>query len=669
MKTSVYKIMAKTPKKPKKLRKDVIEKIATQAIDEVSIARKYKQGKITNWQKNEQMYYGVKQKAIESRANVALGRMQEFVHTLLSKIDHPLTFKFVKRKPAQQKRVEYLNALKVSDQSDGYWDLKDIVGKKQGIIYGRAIYAYFAESPNKKYKSHLEPIDVYDFLIDPSAGGIDIEQARFLGSYSVELDERQLKEGAKSGKYHPALVKDLLSNGSGNADDKTQEETNKRQRSYSQDTIGDKDVSDPTKYKFWRWCTTFQEDGERYYLLMDNSGRAIRCEKLVNISPVTDTFPLGAWPYWTWAAFPDLTEFWTPSYCDYAREIFMAQEVSLNQLLDNAEAINKPQKVVNTKMMKNLSQLKYRRDGIIKVTGDVDVNKAIQFVKTPSINTPIEVFNLLEGIQEKASGVNSGSKGVADEKGRLGIYEGNQAETADRFGLLNKSYAFGYKRFAKLWERGVREHLTQKVAVDIVGPEGVMIQEVGRDDLFRDDEEFGLIVEASNAEQISSLRDKTAKINFLRAQANNKGINQEKSFEIQAKIAGLTEDEIEQLQDVSVYGNSELMGECERDIEKLLDDDDVEPNEMANNAYKQKMVNYMRNHKEDITQEQFNRLADYIVLLDPIIMRNEARAFQNQQIDLLNQIGQDGGRAAKPDEDPAIEGKDVPLPSEPITLE
>jgi hypothetical protein len=38
--------------------------------------------------------------------------MQEFVHTWLSKIDNPLTFKFTKRKESQLKRVERLNALR-----------------------------------------------------------------------------------------------------------------------------------------------------------------------------------------------------------------------------------------------------------------------------------------------------------------------------------------------------------------------------------------------------------------------------------------------------------------------------------------------------------------------------------------------------------------------------
>ena len=72
------------------------------------------------------------------------------------------------------------------------------------------------------------------------------------------------------------------------------------------------------------------------------------------------------WPFWTYAPYPDLTEFWTPSPADYVRELIMAQAVSINQMLDNAERVNKPQRIVDVGAIQNLAELKYRRDGYIK---------------------------------------------------------------------------------------------------------------------------------------------------------------------------------------------------------------------------------------------------------------------------------------------------------------
>src|ERR1035437_1100836 len=68
------------------------QNIVSQAIREINFARRYKQGKIRNWQKNEEMYYGKKTVSTESRANVDLARMQEHVHTVMSRIDDPLIF-------------------------------------------------------------------------------------------------------------------------------------------------------------------------------------------------------------------------------------------------------------------------------------------------------------------------------------------------------------------------------------------------------------------------------------------------------------------------------------------------------------------------------------------------------------------------------------------------
>jgi hypothetical protein len=604
------------------INKQTIDKIAAQSINEIDIARTYKNGKVKSWQSNESMYYGVKETSEDSRANISLGRMQEFVHTLLSKIDNPLVFKFTKRKPSQLSRVELLNSLRRFDADRNFWDLKDIVGKKQGIIYGRAIYAYYASSDKGTYESNLENVDVYDFLIDPSCGGIDIENAFFMGRWGVVKTIKQLKDGVKNKIYNKEAVSRLIESG-GNSTEENQEETNKRSRSYDQETIGDKENNNHNKFKLWEWFTTFE--GERYYILMDNSGQWIRCEKL------SDMFSCNTWPFWTWAAFPDLTEFWTPSYCDYARDLFLAQDASIGQMLDNADAINKPMRAVDVSAIDDVTKLKYRKDGIIPVKKGVDINRAYQTVITPSINTPIQVFEILEGIQEKASGVTAQAKGTSDEKGKVGIYQGNEAAMADRFGLLNKSYSFGYKRFAKLYENGVKDHLIKKIAIEILGPNGVEVKQISKRDLYKKGDEYGITVEASNAEMMASKQDRNEKLAFLASEVNNPMINKKKSFEMRALISGLSEEDVRQLLDTNSYGNEKLISEADRDLESLLMGEVIEINDAANNQYKQRMVDYLRDHKEDINDRQFFAISAYIDSLEDVIFRNEARKLVNEQ--------------------------------------
>lgn len=609
--------------------------IIAQSLNEIEFARSFKQGKVKNFKLNEDLYYGRirKDTSNAARANVDLGEMAGNIHTTLSKIDNPLTFKFIKRKVSQLQRVKLLNALKAIDSKTNNWDIKDLAGKKQALLYGRAIYSYFADSADG-YKAHLDNVDVYDFLIDPAAGGLDIERAMYIGDYGVVKTKQELKDGVKAGDYLRTETQYLI-DGSGNSTERPQEEVNKQNRTQDQNVWKlTKEIGNPDLYKFWRWFTTYE--GERYYLcLCESGGQAIEVCKL------DEKFKSGLWPYWTWANFLDLTEFWTPSQADYDREVIMAKATSINQMLDNAEQINKPQKVVNVGAIENLAELKYRRDGYIKVKKDFDVNRAVQTISVPSINTPIQVYQLLDGIQEKSSGVTSASKGVSEED-KVGIYEGNQAEVADRYGLLNKSYAFGYKRFAQLYEAGVREHLVKKVAVDILGPDGVEVKEVSRRDLFRTGDEYSVTVESSNAELALSEGEKRQKIAFLSAQAaiptmpGQKPIqNQQKAYEIQATIAGFDEETIRQLQDTTDFGDADLMSEAERDIERILDDEKVTPNQAANAAYKQRFVDFMRNQQENLEPRQFRALADYVLLLDPIITRNMVR--QANQM-LANQL-------------------------------
>lgn len=612
--------------------------IVAQSIREIQFSRRYKQGKIRNWQKNEEMYYGKKISVDSSRSNVDLARMQEHVHTILSVIDDPLVFKFNKRKESQLKRVKRLNSLRSWDAQRDYWDIKDIVGKKQSIIYGRAAYVYYADSSDTIYKPHLENIDIYDLLVDPSGGGVDVENMLYWGRYGVIKSKEELQEmlDEETDAFEKESLQALIE-GSGNNTESSQEETNKFIRMYGQNTIGKKDLQSDEKYKFWQWFTTYK--GTRYVLtLQANAGRAI------DICPLEEKFESNLWPLWTYAAFMDLTEFWTPSYCDYVREIFMIQNVTINQMLDNAEAVNKPMKVVNVSAIENLAELKYRRDGIIKTRGDFDANKAIQVLNTPSINTPLEVFDKLEQIQEKASGVNSGSKGAENTDGRVAIYEGNQLATAGRYGLFNKSYSFGYNRFAVLYQWGIKEHLIKKVAVDMIGPDGIETEDITRKDIFKKGDSFTVVVESSNADKNAGVDQQKLKIDLLTAQTTAeiqepvemRVLNNKKAFEIKAKIAGFTEDEIKELMDVSEYGDSELMSEAAKDIESILNGDDIKPNPAANNAYKQKVVDFMSDHQEDMDDKQWQAIVAYVKSLDPVIYANEARRLLVEKTNMMN---------------------------------
>lgn len=604
------------------IKKETRDQITQQVKNEITFARNYRAGKVKNWQKNEEMYYGTKRPTDSSRANVDLGKMQEFVHTLLSKVNTPLIFKYAKRKDAQLSRAERANAVRENDRKTDWWDIKDIAGKKQCAIYGRAVYSYYADSVDGIYQAHLENVDVYDFLIDPSAGGIDIEKANYMGRYGVVKNRTQLRQGVRDGMYLKYEVQALV-DGSTNATEGTTEEINKQPRRRDQNVwTTQNQISSTEDYKFWEWYTTF--DGERYYLLITNDGNCIRMEKLTDLFPATKQHPLGAFPFWTYAAFIDLTEFWTPSFCDYVREIFMAQSVSINQMLDNGEQINKPQRVVNVTAIENLASLKYRKEGIILTKGNMPIREAYQTIDTPSISTPLMVYDKLEIIGEKASGITAASKGTSKDT-VVSVYEGNQEAVSDRFKLFNSSYTFGYTRFGFLHQDGMRNHLTKRIAIDIIGPDGIEQQMVTKRDIFRKDEDLALVVESSNAQDMLTQEERKNKVLFLTQESQSQIVNPKKFFEIKARISGFTDDEIRQMLDTSEFGDSKLMSEADRDMESILDGKSIRPNRMATTAYKQRFVNFMLDHEEDMSETQKADMFAYMDTLNPIILENMVR--------------------------------------------
>lgn len=623
-----------------KIKQETLEKIKAQIANEIIFGRTYKQGKVVNWQKNEDLAYAKKVYNESSRSNIDLGRGEEFISTLLSKIDNSITFKFTKRKESQLMRVQRLNALKVIDQQSDDWDIKDLAGKEQMIIYGRAIFSYHAESVDK-YKPCLENIDVYDYLIDPSAGGIDMEKAMYMGNYGVVKMKSDLKAGVKRGDYLKSETERLIQ-GTGNSTSLNQEESNKRNREMAQGTVsGNRNIGNPDKYIFWRWFTTYE--GVRYYTLYEESSGTI-----IEIDELENRFASNMFPYWSYARRPSLTEFWTPSPLDTVREIFYTQAISINQAVDNSEQINKPQKAIDTSALENLAEVKYRKDGVIRVKSGVDVNKAIQILQTPSLNAPFEVFNILENIQAKASGLTGATKGIAEEE-KVGIYEGNQANAADRFGLYNKTYSFGYKRFAKLYEWGVREHLTKKVAVDMIGVNGITQEEITRRDIFRKNEEFGCMVESSQAEIALSDVDKKNQLQFLTQNMVNPVQNPKKAYEISANIAGFSEEMIRELLDTSDFGDAQLMSEADKDIEDILDGKFVKPNQGATTAYKQRFVDFMMNNSDDMDNEQRGRFMAYVDSLEPIIMANMVRIMNDKMMkEQMMQIPQQTNPAEPP---------------------
>lgn len=614
-------MVTKKQNKSRLIDKRTREKIVEQALKEIEFDRNYKRKRIIDWHKNEQLLAHEKQNLGDQRSNVGIANTKAigFQDTLLSKVDDAPKIKFIKTTEADLHVANRYNGLFNMDMASENEDLdfKDLLGKKSGIVYGRTIYDYHASS-FKGYKSTLNPVSAYDFLIDPSAGGRDMEKARHLGRAGVWKDKWQLQNGVKDGIYIKSEVDQLLT-GKGDGENASQEQKDKAEGTYFLTGEKQRVLEGTDNYHFHEWGTTYE--GERYYLLVHESSKiAVRVERL------KDMFARNLWWFWSWATNPEENEFWTLSPLDNVRQIFIAQGINIDQALDNNERINHPMMGVVAGAVKNLSDLRYGRDKRVMFKKGIDLNTATKTFTTPQIDNPLTIYQALEGIADLESGVSASTKGVAEED-KVGIYEGNLANLSDRLGLLNKSYARGYKTFANLWKYGVEEHMTKEIAIEMLGAEGISYETVKPSDM-KPNKSLKVMVEANDAETQSDNQDKRNKLAFLASKKGDPTFNQKVVAEMEANIAGFKREEIDRLLDVENAASAELMAEAAQEIELLIDGKEVEPNWQANTKYAQKFVDYMQDHKNELTDEQFKALEDYLLSVQDIIVRNSVRKAQ-----------------------------------------
>lgn len=557
------------------------QKLVEQALKEIAFAKRYRNKRANEWKKNDEMMRGYQEADESTRTKVPLYQAIAFEETLLSKIDNSLVFNFMPGGLEDKNKATKFNALRDRDSKVDRWDKKDRQGKRHGIRYGRAIFSYFASSEGGDYKPNLKNINPRHFLIDPDAGGMDKENAMYLGWYGVKKTKAQLELGVTKGIYDKKSVEDLLAAGS-NYTNEIQEDLETKTARVNPDT------SETTQkrtredlFMFYQWFTT-DENGERYIMLMTPAGACVRCQKWVEVEP-TNLYPI-----WTWATTPDDLEFWSISPLERVRRMMKAQEKSINQMMDNSDQVNKPKMAVNIDFVRNLSQVKYGTKGFIEVTGQTDVDKVVKAMTTPPITAPLSVYDKLQQLTDRFSGVTADAAGVGDTDGVLGIQDNNLQNLGDRIGLLNKEYSDGYYDFAMLYKSGVRTHLTGKVAIRILGPNGLGIEEVSWADLKPTEYDYDIIIESSSAQSQANKIQMKNQLTVLGTAKGDPMYNQRLVREKELELTGFSDDDKRALLDVK-DGSEGMIVKAYEDFEMFLNgkEKDVVVPRTANVTYMQ----------------------------------------------------------------------------------
>jgi hypothetical protein len=611
--------------------------ILQQALKEYNIALRYRSQRISSWHKNEDLYLQRKKKEIQGRHNILLGEMQGFIDTLLSKIDDAPMIKFTPTDEADTRKAEKVSKAWEKDSSitQGDWAYKDLLGKKQCGLYGRTGYKYFAES-DPKYSSNLCLVDVYDLLVDPLAGGEDIEKGKFCGHDNIFKSIYELENSSLYDARQVVLAKLGLSREQIEKNDNELNE--KRNRASVLGLTPDKYQSEET-LKLCEWYTTYK--GTRYLVTFDHRSKQwLRVEKLKEIF-TTPEYANGdpLYPLDSWATNPDMFEFWTPSPADQVRETIEAKSLLISQAFDNRMYNNFGMKAYDINAFPNPALLEPRWGGLVPFNSREN-NKSIQDniyeFRYPALGDTQVLYNILDTEKSKNSGITPATQGLAENDKKVGVMEGELAMAADRMGLFNKSYGRFWVKMGKRYLNGLKEHLNEEMAVKMIGEKGVTWDKLVKSDLNTD---FDIEIIGANAELSADARLTKQKLTVLQSNIQNPNFNPKALNRKILEIAGFESPEINDLLDTQNFANKEVALQAAEENEKMLKKV-IEPNRNADTGHIRKHLDFIRSN--NLKPEVHQRIINHMKLEVPIARQNmvENLMYTKASMGALPEIGQ-----------------------------
>nr|MDD5110722.1 hypothetical protein [Patescibacteria group bacterium] len=546
---------------------ETIKKLAVQAQLEHAAALKFRQPRIADWRANEELYYNKKVPSLKGRHNVNLPIMVGFVDALLSRIDTPPSLQFKHTEEADLMLAQKVTACWALDSSPnhGNWGWKDLLAKKLAIFTGRGIFKYYADSSDGQYRSHLDICDTYDFLIDPNAGGESEEHARYLGLDNIFLDKAQLN----SPYYLQTAVAEIIKNTDERQSAAGDTQREKEGRLALLGLSLDEYRRRSGVFQFTEWFTTYE--GKRWYLVMDmDGGQVIRAVPLtVQFEKINPETKDAYWPFASFAPKPDKFVYWNPAPADDVREINISLNITINQALDNRQKVNFNQRAYDARVFRSPQLLKWMPDGLVPAVSDNgNIQTAIYEFKTNEFTGTFNLLEFFENFIGRMTGVTPGVQGQGQED-KVGIYLGNLDASAERFGLVNKSYSNMYVKLGQLYLNGLYDHLTEERAVRRIGEKGIEWEDkISKAELA--DKEFDIIISGSRTEQQEQELKKTRQSEWLARNANNPRLNPRFLDKLGMQAADFSDDQIAEATTLDGGNNAEILAEAAGENQKLF---------------------------------------------------------------------------------------------------
>ena len=310
------------------------DELLTKLLAEKKIAREFQDRRRDDWTENYELYRNkVRVNKLTQRQAVNIPLMKETLKTILAKIDDPPTVDWEELSGDEGKELIFQEMWNADYERLDFEGI-DIQDKKTVLTYGRSfkLLNWGDEGVD------VQPLDIYDVVVDPLTLPLDIDSARFLIRQNIFRPLRDILADERYTKKGKDKLKQFLSSKEGIV----QSSQNAEEWQKKQERLQAMGVSD-TDFPLFAAGDTLVNLTEHFTNVWDTKTEKfvkhviVYADDAVDLANDTlnDLLGIDFWPFSTWAEDIETTDFWSDAVADLVRTPNKIVNVMFSQLVEN----------------------------------------------------------------------------------------------------------------------------------------------------------------------------------------------------------------------------------------------------------------------------------------------------------------------------------------------
>lgn len=580
-------------------------------LKQLMVSTEFKRPWMDEIRKFENAYYGREKETFRVQFKVPLPVLSGMVDELKDAYDDNLALRFSENHPADYMKIKKHQAIWDKEvnslRPNARWNYKLRADKFLAIISGRGIQKTYAESTNGKFQLNFDVVDYRYFHCQPKGGGL-LGNHLFKGEEGIFRTKSQLIKGVKNGVYRREAVKRLLVSGK-----------NKEHQEENLNIYGDKlsrfeamgfspennNYVGEEIYHLCEWVTKCE--GGEWYMLFDPLTLEV-----IRIEPLKEVFESGLDPYTSWATHEDPKVFWSKSY---AKDFYIAHDTIrtlLSQELTNRQKKNMSPTYFDPELVDaaRVDEAQYKYDAIVPVRtqgGVRKISESLYKFDVPELGSAtIDLSNWLNNQFRTLTGTQDITDQANGKVAANVVY--SKLQSADkRLSHRAKPIQEAYAEIGLRAYHGIREHVSEPIAIKLAGTEGYSWDYFTREDTKLAEPPDPKIVSLSEEDELNVLGKDQKQKSLDRIAGNEKlmaEVNPKKFIELDMKdTGGWKDDVIAELLDTNAFESMKTKSFADIAILELCKGKTPEMYYNADYAFGDRISNFEREHRNQLAKK------------------------------------------------------------------